>query len=84
MATKHDVNFRADGDVEIKFETDGRNDCLKIKSRRQELHVALTPEQGSKLVSLFQSKSDDDKPPRTTKKKASKKKKSTKKKASKK
>lgn len=45
MATKHDVNFRSDGDVSAELIENDDNCCLVIGSRRQSVQISLNAEQ---------------------------------------
>lgn len=85
MPTKHDVNFRSDGPVEVEYvENDSGGCCLKISSRRQELQVSLLQEQAEGLKGQFEKTVTVEKIVEKTVPAYSSKKKATKKKTSKK
>lgn len=74
--TKHDINFRSDGEVSVEISGCDSAACLTIRSQRQCLQISLTEAQWDVLQSSFQTLPVADTPSRKTptRKKATRKK----------
>ena len=64
--TKHDINFRSDGEVSVEISGCDSAACLTIRSQRQCLQISLTEAQWDVLQSSFQTLPVADTPSRKT------------------